>query len=105
MQNVQLSVLPRSSLGRWSVGLAVTSILFFVLSEVLTGFQVLGPGNNRALALALTGVLAGIEGAVFVTGLMSLMKSRERSVLVFLATAISLYSLVGATVSMLGLPK
>ena len=105
MQNVRISILPRRSLGRSSVALAVASILFFVLSEVLTGFQVLGPGNNHALATALTIILAAIAGGAFAAGLISLINSKDISVFVFSTTAIGLYSLVGATVSLLGLPK
>jgi hypothetical protein len=78
MQNVRISLLPRTCLGKWSVGLCAASILFFVLSEVLTGFQVLGPANNHDLAIALTSVLSGIAGAAFLTGLISLIRSRER---------------------------
>jgi hypothetical protein len=103
--NVRISILPKSSLGRWSVGLGVAWILFFALSEVLTGFEVLGPGFNPALAVALTIVLAGISGAAFVTGLISMLKSKEQSVFVSLTTAIGLYGLIGTTGSLLGLAK
>ncbi len=58
--NVRITILPKSPLGRWSVGLGVAWILFFVLSEVLTGFEVLGPELNLALARVLTIVEAGI---------------------------------------------
>jgi hypothetical protein len=74
---VHISVLPKTSLGRWSVGLAIAFILFFVLAEVLTGFEVLGPGFNLVLALALTIVLAGISGVASATGLISMIKNRE----------------------------
>jgi len=84
---VHINVLPRTSWGRWSVGLAIAFILFFALSEVLIGFEPLGPGFNPVLALALTIVLAGISGAAFVTGLISMIKSKERSAFVFLTTA------------------
>jgi hypothetical protein len=94
--NVRISILPKTSLGRWSVGLAVAWILFFALSEVLVGFEVFGPESNRAPAVALTIVVAGIGGAALVTGLISIIKSKERSILVFLTTAIGFYSLFGA---------
>ena len=103
--NVRISILPKSPLGRWSVGLGVAWILFFALSEVLTGFEVLGPGLNPALAVALTIVLTGIAGAAFVTGLIGMIKSKERSAFVFLTTAIGLYGLIGGPGSLLGLAK
>ena len=102
---MRINILPKSSLGRWSVGLGVAWILFFALSEVLTGFEVLGPGFNPALAVALTIVLADIAGAAFVTGLIGIIKSKERSAFVFLTTAIGLYGLIGTTISLLGLAK
>ena len=102
---MHISILPKTSLGRWSVGLGVAWILFFALSEVLTGFEVLGAGFNPALAIALTIVGAGITGAAFVTGLISMTKSKERSAFVFLTTAIGLYGLIGNTISLLGLAK
>jgi hypothetical protein len=93
VMNVRISILPKTSLGRWSVGLVVTFILFFVLAEVILGP---GPNYNMALAVALSIVAAGIGVAIFVTGLISIIKSKERSILVFLTTAIGFYSLFGA---------
>ena len=100
--SVITTILPKTSPGRWSVGLGVACILFFVLSEVILGP---GPNYNMALAYTLTIILAGIVGAAFVTGLISMIKSKERSVFVFLTTAIGLYGLTGATGSLLGLAK
>jgi len=82
--------------------LCVASILFFALSQVILGP---GPDYNMVLANALTIVLTGIAVAAFVTGLISIIKSKERSILVFVATAIGLYSMIGGTVSLLGLAK
>ncbi len=102
---MRLSILPKTSLGKWSVGLGVAWILFFALAEVLYGFEVLGPGANTALAVALTIVDTGIAVAALVTGLISMIKSKERSALVFVTTAIGLYGLIGGTGSLLGLAK
>lgn len=97
---MRISILPKTPLGRWSVGLVAANILFFVLSEVILGP---GPNYNMALAFTLTIVCTGIAVAAFVTGLISIIKSKERSILVFLTTVIGLYSLVGGIVSLLGL--
>ena len=97
---MRIGIFPKTSLGRWSVGLVVIWILFFVLSEVLTGFEVFGPGFNLALALILTVVLIAVSGAILVTALISVIKRKERSVSVFVAGAIGLYGLVGAVVSL-----
>ena len=99
---MRISILPKSLLGWWSVGLVVASILFFVLFQVILGP---GPDYNMPLAYTLTIVLTGIAVAAFVTGLISIIKSKERSILVFVAMAIGLYSLIGGTTALLGLQK
>ena len=102
---MRITILPKTPLGRWSFGLGVAWILFFGLSDVLTEIEVLGPRLNLALEFALTIVLTGIAGAAFLTGLIGIIKSKERSILVFVAMAIGLYSLIGGIVSLLGLAK
>ena len=97
-----ITILPKTPLGWWSVGLVVANILFFVLSQVILGP---GPDYNMALANTLTIVATCIAVAAFVTGLIGIIKSKERSILVFLTTAIGLYSLIGGIVSSLGLAK
>ncbi len=99
---MRITVLPKTSLGWWSVGLCVASILFFALFVVILGP---GPDYNMPLAYTLTVVLTGISVAAFVIGLLSIMKRKERSILVFVAMAIGLYSLVGGATSLLGLQK
>jgi hypothetical protein len=98
--NMRITILPKSALGWWSFGLFVANIVVFVLSEVILGP---GPDYNMALATTLTIVVTGIAGAAFITGLISIIKRKERSVLVFVATAIGLYNLIGGTGSLLGL--
>ena len=102
MENARISIVPKTSLGWWSVGLCVASILLFALFVVILGP---GPDYNMPLAYSLTFVLTGISAAAFVTGLLSVMKRKERGILVFAAMAIGLYSLVGGVVSLLGLNK
>lgn len=96
---MRISILPKSSLGRWSVGLAVAWILFFALFEVILGP---GPDYNMALAYTLTAALVGIEGAAFITGLVGLIKRKGRAILVFAAMAVGLYGPIGGIVSLLG---
>ena len=99
---MRISILPKSLLGWWSVGLVVASILFSVLFQVILGP---GPDYNMPLAYTLTIVLTGIAVAAFVTGLISIIKSKERSILVLAAMAIGLYSLIGGITALLGLQK
>jgi hypothetical protein len=100
--NMRLTILPKTSLGWWSVGLVTVSILLFVLSEVILGP---GPDYNMALAYALTTVIVGIAVAAFVTGLIGITRSKEWPVLVFVAMAISLSSMIGGIASLFGLAK
>jgi hypothetical protein len=88
---VRIGILPKSPLGRWSVGLAATFILLSVLSAVLTGLGGVGPGPVGPII----GIAFGISGiAALVTGLISTIKSKERSILVFLAIIIGLFTLI-----------
>ena len=102
---VHISVLPKTFLGRWSVGLAIAFILFFVLAQVLSGlagFELLGPGFNPVLAIVLKIIYAGMPAAVVVTGLFSMIKRKERSVFVLVSMALGLWFLIGAVWILLG---
>jgi nitrate reductase gamma subunit len=86
--NVRITILPKTPLGWWSVGLVIALIvLFAVLPED-------PDAELRALDRALAIGFAGISGAASVTGLVGIIKRRERSVLVFLTTAIGLFALI-----------
>jgi hypothetical protein len=82
-----ITVLPKTSLGKWSVGLIAAFILFLALFIILV---VSGQRGDEAffsnLLLTVPMLLAGTCGvAAFVTGLIGVIKSKERSILVFLA--------------------
>ncbi len=99
---MRITFLPKTPQGWWSTGLCIVSILFFVLFTVIMGP---GPDYNMALAYSLTAILSGIAVAALMTGLIGTTKKKERSVIVFLAMAISLNSVIGGIVSLLGLAK
>jgi len=96
-----ISVLPKTSLGRWSVGLAIAFLLFFYLMAALTGWT-FGPGFNPVLAVVLKIIFAGMPGAVFVTGLLSMIKRKERSVFVLVSMALGLWFLIAAVWLLIG---
>jgi hypothetical protein len=78
-----ISILPKSSLGRWSVGLAAAFILFSILFMVLTR---LGGEPGPFALIFIADIVIGISFmAAFITGLTSIIRSRERSILVYLA--------------------
>jgi hypothetical protein len=96
-----LSVLPKTSLGRWSLGLAIASIVLFVVAagplREQWGLNDNGEVVNLALTVVFTVIIVGTSGADLVTGLISVIKRKERSVLVFLGMLITFWwGLIGA---------
>jgi hypothetical protein len=95
--NMRISIWPKSLLGRWSVGLGAAFIVVFVLSGVLTalGGVGVGPAPVGPIAGVALGVAFGVSGIVaLVTGLISIIKSKERSILVFVAVVAGLFCLI-----------
>ncbi|MBN1643702.1 MAG: hypothetical protein JW856_02630 [Dehalococcoidales bacterium] len=99
--NMQIVMIPRSYLGKWSLGLAgtfmIAFIVFLVLTQVPTGFNGLPPGFDPLVAFIFAMVLVVISVATIVTGLISLIKHKERSTLVIGGMIITFwFGLVGA---------
>lgn len=92
-----VSQMPKTKLGKWSVGLGVALIaLMFVgptldatlYKGVTAGNNILEDLSNRPL-LAIPMLLAMLSGIMaFVTGLIALIKYKERAVLVYLSTGL-----------------
>jgi predicted Abi (CAAX) family protease len=85
-------ILPKTALGKWSIGLAISFIILFVLVSVLgaTGQQG-GETFFSNLFLAIPGLLAAASDiAAFFTGIISIIFMKERAFLVFASTAIGL---------------
>jgi hypothetical protein len=94
------TTLPKTPLGKWSTGLAVASILFFASRLVLIPVEPYNPGYNPVLDFAVIIVVAVISGAALVTGLISIIKSKERSAVAFVSTAIGLWFLIVTVVAL-----
>jgi hypothetical protein len=99
-KSTRVTILPKTLLGKWSTGLAVASILFFASRLVLIPVEPTDPGYNPVLDFAVIIAVAVIAGAALVTGLISIIKSKERSVFVFVSTAIGLWFLTVTTVAL-----
>jgi len=99
---MRISILPKTLSGWWSAGLVIASLVLFVLSSVMLGP---GPDYNMALAYTLTIVIAVISAAVFSAGLIGIIKSKERSILVFMAMLVGVYTLFGCITGLLGLQQ
>ena len=90
------TLLPTTTLGKWSTGLIIA---FFVSALVFVILVASGQRGDDTLfqftALTIPGLLAGVFVlSAMVTGIIGIVKSRERSLLVFLATAIGLLLLL-----------
>jgi hypothetical protein len=87
---VHFDVSPKTTLGKWSIGLAIAFILSFLLAEMLYG-------DNHFSGVVLAIILVGIGGASFITGLISVIKHKERSILTLVGMAITFWwGLIGA---------
>ena len=100
---MRLSIIPKTTLGKWSLGLAVVMpILFFIGMSFTTLLYKSVPANDTILkditvrpALALT-MLAGMASGIsaFIIGLIAIIRQKERALLVYSAT------LIGALLTM-----
>jgi cytochrome bd-type quinol oxidase subunit 2 len=91
--------IPKTRLGRWSLCLIITTILFFIILSLLAASgQQGGDTFLDNLALAIPGLIMIISGvAAFFTGIISLIRSRERGILVFIATLLGLFVIIFIT--------
>ena len=85
--------MPKTKIGKWSIGLFFLFVLCLAtfISLVAAGYR----GDDSFFsfsALTIPGLLGGISAiSSFVTGLTSIIKSKERSALVIVATVIGFF--------------
>ena len=84
-----------TNLGKWSVRLIVISILFFiVLSSFIASGQKGGDTFFSNLSLALPMLIAAILAVcAFFTGILSIIRNRERAIFVFISTVLGFFVL------------
>ena len=97
---MKITFFPKSKLGWLSFCLVIVSFLLFILFSIILGP---GPDYNMFLAYSLTVVISCIVAIALVTGLVSIIKNKEWSILVLIAILISLYTLFGTVTSLIGL--
>ena len=87
---MKLHFMPKTTLGKWSVALIFAFIVFLISFQlIVTSGQRGGETFFSALVLTIPILIAGICGvSAFVTGLIGVIRSRERSVIVYLAVTI-----------------
>jgi hypothetical protein len=93
--NMRITILPKTVLGWWSFGVAILSLVFlifpihWVLGLIGVAHQIgLSPGQIKGISFAIAG------GAALVTGLISIIRRKERSILVFLAVGLGAFCLL-----------
>ena len=93
---MKIQMRPKSTAGRWAVVLVIAFFLFFALFQLLVAVgQRGGETFFSNLALTIPILLAGSCGVTaFVTGMVGVIKSRERSILVYFAILIGLFVLM-----------
>ena len=83
-------------MGRWSIGLTASLLFFFVLFQLLVASGQRGGDTFFSnLVLTIPILLAGISGvSAFLSGIIGIIKRKEQSVFVFLATTIGFFVLI-----------
>ena len=95
---VRISILPKTSLGRWSVGLAAAFVLLFVLHQTFAASARRNPPANPTppnpviIMAVVADYISGI--ASIVTGIVSIMRRKERAILVFLVEIVGFFVLL-----------
>ena len=97
MRKLLWRITPRTTLGKWSVGLIIAMpILFFIGSSFTDSLYESVPAGGTILAdiaerpaLALT-MLAGMAAGIsaFIVGLLAIVRKKERALLVYVSTLI-----------------
>jgi hypothetical protein len=85
VMNTWTRILPKSVLGKWSVALAVIGILLDVVFMVLVATGNLDTESPAPWISAVTGIPVM---AAFVTGVIAIVLSKERAILVYLGMAL-----------------
>ncbi len=106
---MRLSFIPKTTLGRWSVGLIVAMPIFFYIGMSFVSFyESISSGKTipqdivarPGIALPmLVGFISGI--AAFFPGIIGIIKKKDHSVLILLSTAIGFLVLLWCLVEIL----
>jgi hypothetical protein len=97
MTKRSLKITPKTTLGKWSIGLIVAMPILFIVGTLFTNSLYKSIPAGRTIladiaarpALALTmlaGMVTGISA--FITGLLSIIRQKENALLVYVSTVI-----------------
>lgn len=89
--------MPKTRLGKWSVGLVVVFFVLLGIGQIIVRFQGSREDqtflSNPLLSIPMLGSGAAAILAFF-TGIVAIIKNKERSILVFLSTLLGLLVLI-----------
>lgn len=89
-ERVPLGLLPRSSPGRWSVGLTLAFVAVLLTLQSRPATDPFGSDLDPALA-ALGRLALGATAAALITGLVAVSNRRDRALLVYLGMAVAVW--------------
>jgi hypothetical protein len=84
--------MPKTKLGKWAGGLSAVFLLFLIALILEKNLLGILPGTPLARIVGICAMIAGI--ATFVTGAVSLIKFKDRSFVVILATIIGIIAML-----------
>jgi hypothetical protein len=83
-------ILPTTTLGKWSIGSSIGVFVLLFLNPLIVGLGTLVGGkdlsSNQILFSVIGALLVGFSATAFVTGVIGMIKFKERSILVIIAT-------------------
>src|SRR5689334_19677758 len=102
MINMKISFLPKSRLGTWTAGLNIFFLLVCIFLYIFAELKHVIISDSLIGIVGATSLIALVT--VFFTGIIAVIKNKERSVLVFLAILIGSVILAFILGGILGLP-
>lgn len=92
-----MTFLPKTFIGKWSIGLFMISFLLTIVASIISIVQepVVNETfyNRLAVNLSMISSLVAVVGA-FVFGLVSIIKSKERSLMVYIVSFLGFMTLI-----------
>jgi len=87
---MKVHFIPKTNLGKWSIWLIIAFIILFIVSQLLVSSGQRGGATFFSnLLLSIPMLVAGISGiSAFFVGIIGIIKSKERAIIVFLSTII-----------------
>ena len=87
--STRLTLLPKTSSGKWSLSLAIVFVLGSILAQLLSDFKIFDKDFDQSIAIPVTLLLICLAAVIVIVGLIGTIKQKERSLLVILGVIIN----------------